>query len=136
MAQWVKDPALSLLCLGFSPWPWNFHMLRPWPKKMRSTKAKTNALKKITKYIFSLHARWAGQAGQAAGGGVPGQPRQHSASSPVPSTSPTIPLPPPYPKETQGPPTRTGGIVGSQRGCTPHSQSQHPRRTRDNTGEA
>ena len=28
MAQWVKDPALSLLWLGFDPWPRKFHM--PW----------------------------------------------------------------------------------------------------------
>ena len=32
MAQWIKDPALSLqwlgllLSLGFDPWPRNFHM--------------------------------------------------------------------------------------------------------------
>ena len=29
----VKDPALSLLWLGFNPWPWNFHMPWAWPKK-------------------------------------------------------------------------------------------------------
>ena len=34
MAQWIKDPALSLLWLGsllwhrFNPWPGNFCMLR------------------------------------------------------------------------------------------------------------
>ena len=27
VAQWVKDPALSLLWCGFSPWPRSFHML-------------------------------------------------------------------------------------------------------------
>ena len=27
VAQLVKDPVLSLLWLGFHPWPWNFHML-------------------------------------------------------------------------------------------------------------
>ena len=27
VAQWVKDPALSLLWLGFNPWSRNFHML-------------------------------------------------------------------------------------------------------------
>ena len=25
VALWVKDPALSLLWLWSSPWPWNFH---------------------------------------------------------------------------------------------------------------
>lgn len=30
MAQRVQDPALSLL--WFEPWPWNFCMLRVWPK--------------------------------------------------------------------------------------------------------
>ena len=27
----VKDLVLSLLCLGFTPWPENFCMLRVWP---------------------------------------------------------------------------------------------------------
>lgn len=27
MVQQVKDLALSLLCLGFDPWPGNFNML-------------------------------------------------------------------------------------------------------------
>ena len=37
MAQWVKDPALSLLWLwlelwrGFDPWPRNFHMPQALP---------------------------------------------------------------------------------------------------------
>ena len=39
MAQWIKDPALSLqrhgslLCLGFRPWLRNFHMPRVRPPK-------------------------------------------------------------------------------------------------------
>ena len=44
VAQWIKDPVLSLLWLGsplwhgFSPWPLNFHM--PWvqPKKKKREK--------------------------------------------------------------------------------------------------
>ena len=35
MAQWVKNPALSLLWLRFDPWPENFHMLWEGPKKER-----------------------------------------------------------------------------------------------------
>ena len=41
MAQWVKDPALSLQWLGsppwrgFDPWPGNCHMLQAWPKKRK-----------------------------------------------------------------------------------------------------
>ena len=37
MLQWVRDPALSLQCLGlllwcgFDPWPGNFHMPQEWP---------------------------------------------------------------------------------------------------------
>ena len=27
VAQWVKDPALSMQRLGFNPWPRNFYML-------------------------------------------------------------------------------------------------------------
>ena len=44
MAQWVKDPALSLLWLrlplqrGFDPWPGNFHMLQVWWKKGKEKK--------------------------------------------------------------------------------------------------
>ena len=33
VTQWVKDPALSLLWLGFDAWPGNFHMPQVWPKK-------------------------------------------------------------------------------------------------------
>ena len=33
MAQQVKNPALSLLWLGFHPWPKNFHMSYVWPKE-------------------------------------------------------------------------------------------------------
>ena len=39
MAQWVKDSALSLLCLwlvlwlGFNTWPRNFHMPWVWQKE-------------------------------------------------------------------------------------------------------
>ena len=42
MAQWVKDPVLSLrglgslLWVGFDPWPSNLHMPHAWPKKKRS----------------------------------------------------------------------------------------------------
>ena len=32
MVQQVKDPALSLLWLGFNPWPGNSHMPWSWPK--------------------------------------------------------------------------------------------------------
>lgn len=32
MAQGVKNPALSLLQCGFSPWLGNFCLLWPWPK--------------------------------------------------------------------------------------------------------
>ena len=28
VAQWVKDPELSLPWCGFDPWPGNFHMLQ------------------------------------------------------------------------------------------------------------
>ena len=51
MAQWVKDPALSLLWLGsplrcgFDPWPGNFHMLWAQPKtKQNKTKTLQRAL--------------------------------------------------------------------------------------------
>ena len=32
MPEWVKDPAVSLLCCRFDPWPGNFHMLQVWQK--------------------------------------------------------------------------------------------------------
>ena len=30
--QWVKDPALRQLWLGFDPWPRNFHVPQMWLK--------------------------------------------------------------------------------------------------------
>ena len=36
----VKDSALSLLWLGFDPWPGNFCMSRAWPKKKKKKKKK------------------------------------------------------------------------------------------------
>ena len=35
MAQWVKDPALSLLWCRFHLWPRSFHMPWAWPPKRR-----------------------------------------------------------------------------------------------------
>ena len=32
VAQWAKDLVLSLLCLGFDPWPRNFSVLLAWSK--------------------------------------------------------------------------------------------------------
>lgn len=46
MVQRVKDPVFLLLWLGlklwcrFSPWLWNFCMLRTWPKKEKRKKKK------------------------------------------------------------------------------------------------
>ena len=36
--QWVKDPVLSLLCLGFDPRSENFLMLQARPKKKKKKK--------------------------------------------------------------------------------------------------
>ena len=36
VAQWVKDPALSLLCLRFDPWPGNFCMLKVWTEQKQT----------------------------------------------------------------------------------------------------
>ena len=33
VAWGVKDPAYICFGEGSVPWPWNFHMLRVWPKK-------------------------------------------------------------------------------------------------------
>ena len=38
MVQQVKDPALSLECSGFDPWPGNFHMLQEESKRKRGEK--------------------------------------------------------------------------------------------------
>ena len=38
MAQCIKDPVLSLLWLGFDPWPRNFCILWAWPKKKKPPK--------------------------------------------------------------------------------------------------
>ena len=34
VAQWAKDPVLSLQWFGFSPWPRNVYMPQVWPKKL------------------------------------------------------------------------------------------------------
>ena len=35
MVEWVKDPMLSLLCLGLDPWPKNFRMSQAEPGKKK-----------------------------------------------------------------------------------------------------
>ena len=35
MAQWVKDPALSLWWQGFDPWPGKFRVPQEWPKRKK-----------------------------------------------------------------------------------------------------
>jgi len=37
----VKDPALSLLWLGFNPWLGNLHMRRMWPPKYSKIRIKS-----------------------------------------------------------------------------------------------
>ena len=46
----VKDPAWSLLWLGFNPWPGNFHMLQARPKINEKIKIKMN---KVLIYIYT-----------------------------------------------------------------------------------
>lgn len=42
-AQWIKDPGLLQLQLGFDPLAQNFHMLWMWPKiKKKKTKHNSN----------------------------------------------------------------------------------------------
>ena len=64
VAQWVKDPVLSLKWPGsllwhrFDPCPGNFCMLQVWPKKKKKKERKTKILKKkkthtITNHLFS-----------------------------------------------------------------------------------
>lgn len=38
VAQWVKDLWLSLLWVGFNPWPGNFPMLQTWGEKKETFK--------------------------------------------------------------------------------------------------
>ena len=51
----VKDPALSLLWLGFSPWPGN--LLMPWAELRKQTKKKESRLNRI---IFAQALRNSG----------------------------------------------------------------------------
>ena len=44
----VKDPAWSLLWLGFDPWPGNFHMPRERPKKREVVKTGTTSGQRFT----------------------------------------------------------------------------------------
>ena len=39
MAQWVKDPVLSLLWLGFNPWPWKLPYALGMAKKKKKKKS-------------------------------------------------------------------------------------------------
>ena len=38
VAQWVKDPALSVLWHGFDPWAKNFRMSKAWLEKKKNAK--------------------------------------------------------------------------------------------------
>ena len=40
MAQWIKDPVLSLQWQGFVPWPGNFHIAVRMAKKILKIKNK------------------------------------------------------------------------------------------------
>ena len=61
VAQWVKDPLVSLLRFwslpwhGFNPWPGNFHMPWMWPKRPQrpmSTWAEVMGLVGETNFYF------------------------------------------------------------------------------------
>ena len=51
VAQWVKDPVLSLQwlglvpCHGFDPWPGDFHVPQVWPEKKKKKKKKKTAFR-------------------------------------------------------------------------------------------
>ena len=51
MAQWVKDPALSLQWFGgccgagFDPWLGNVHLLRKWPKNKKHIKGEKSGVR-------------------------------------------------------------------------------------------
>lgn len=57
MAQWVKEPALSLQQLvllmgyGFGPWPGNLHIQSAWPKKKKN-RASFKASTDISGFFF------------------------------------------------------------------------------------
>ena len=47
LVQWVKDPVLPQLWLGFSPWPRNFHMPRVQTIKTKQNKNENENATKI-----------------------------------------------------------------------------------------
>ena len=51
VAQWAKDPALSLLWLRFDPWPGKFHM--PWERQKKKKKKKKAPRSKHKKCLFA-----------------------------------------------------------------------------------
>ena len=63
MAQQVKDPVLSLLCLssllwhGFNLWPGNFCMPWAWQKKKKKKKKKNTYGGKISRYEKKLRKK-------------------------------------------------------------------------------
>ena len=54
VAQWVKNLALSLLWLGFDPWPRNFHLLKSWPNINKKLGVASDFSQIISFWIQSL----------------------------------------------------------------------------------
>ena len=57
VAQWVKDPMLSLLWCEFDPWPGNFHMPLAQPKTPNQIKPNKTIFKKV---VLALCVRFCG----------------------------------------------------------------------------
>jgi len=49
VTQWIKDPTLSLWS-RFNPWPWNFYMMKAWPKEKQYARINDILLANIRKY--------------------------------------------------------------------------------------
>ena len=63
MAQWVKDPTLPLLWLGFNPWPGNFCMLQGGEKTKTKTRKPDSAHRTV--HLCDSLQPWAAEAGPA-----------------------------------------------------------------------
>ena len=53
----VRDSVLSLLWLGFDPWPRNFQMLKAWPKKKKKERERVRRSKNSGTAFLLWHSR-------------------------------------------------------------------------------
>ena len=54
VAQWVKNPVLSLLWLRFNPWTQNFHVPQVWQKKKNPKNKKPSTGERVKVFFYRV----------------------------------------------------------------------------------